>query len=463
MAIQPAAAAAARPAARPGILVAELSAILTLALPLVLTQLVQVLVHTTEVVLLGRLGAAPLASATLAAALFHTALMFGIGTASAAAPLLAQAKGARRPRQVRRVVRQGLWVTLAVTLPLMAALWCGRPLLAAMGQDPGLLPMTEAYLRHALWGLPFGVGFIVLRSFAATFGHTRAVLLAALLAALLNLPLSWWLIFGGLGLPSLGPEGAGIAVTVTYALMFLLLLAHCLRAAPLRRFAILGRLWRPDWSVLTEILKVGLPIGGAVLLEVGLFTVAALLMGLLGTAQLAAHQVAILLASISFMVPLGVSNAATIRVGLAVGAGDGPAARRAGWLACAVGIVFALVMAVLFWTAGPELAAPFLDATRPESAPALADAILFLRVAALFQLADGLQVIGIASLRGLRDTTVPMWLAGFGYWLVGFPLCCVLGFLTPLGGLGIWIGLATGLAAVATVMVWRFHRLTRHL
>ena len=425
---------------------------LALALPLVLTQLVQVLVHTTEVVLLGRLGAAPLAAATLAAALFHTALLFGVGTASATAPLLAQAKGARRPRQVRRIVRQGLWATLALALPLMAALWFARHLLAAMGQDAALLPMTETYLRHAVWGLPFGIGFIVLRSFAATFGHTRAVLLAAFVAALLNLPLSWWLIFGGFGLPSLGPKGAGIAASVTFMLMFLLLLAHCLRAAPLRRFAILGRLWRPDWQVLAEIFKVGLPIGGAVLLEVGLFAVAALLMGLLGTVQLAAHQVAIQLASISFMVPLGISNAATIRVGLAVGAGDGPGARLAGWTACGVGTAFALVMAVLFWTAGPELAAQ-----------ALADAVLFLHVAALFQLADGLQAIGIASLRGLRDTTVPMWLAGFGYWLVGFPLCCVLGFMTPLGGFGIWIGLATALAAVATVMVWRFHLLTRRL
>jgi MATE family multidrug resistance protein len=441
----------------------ELKAMLVLALPLVLTQLVQILVHTTEVLLLGRLGAAPLAAATLAAALYHTAMMFGIGVASATAPLVAQARGARQPRLIRRTVRQGLWVTLALTLPLMAALWFVRPLLAAMGQDPALLPMTEAYMRHAIWGMPFAVGFIVLRSFTSAFGRTKAVLVAALAAALLNLPLSWALIFGRLGLPPLGTAGAGMAVTITFALMFLLLLGYCLAVHPFRRFAVLGRFWRPDWPTFREILRVGLPIGGAVLMETGLFALSTLLMGLIGTAQLAAHQVALQLASISFMVPLGISHAATIRVGLAIGAGDGPGARHAGWVACGLGIAFMGSMAIVLWLFRAPLAGLFLDAATVEGAAAMGFAVVYLRIAALFQLVDGLQVIGIASLRGLKDTTVPMWLAGFGYWLVGFPICAVLGFLTPLGGVGIWIGLALALATVALVMIARFHRLTRPL
>lgn len=436
---------------------------LVLALPLVLTQLTQILVHTTEVLLLGRLGAAPLAAATLATALYHTAMMFGIGVASATAPLAAQARGAHQPRRIRRTIRQGLWVSVALTAPLMLLLWFARPLLAAMGQDPALLPMTEAYLRAAVWGMPFAVGFIVLRSFAATFVRTRAVLLAALLAALINIPLSWALIFGRLGAPALGVVGAGLGVTITYLLMFTALLVYCLSTRPFRRYAILGRFWRADWRTFAEIVRIGLPIGGAVVLEVALFAMAALLMGLIGTAELAAHQVAIQLASISFMVPLGISNAATIRVGLAVGAGNGPAARRAGWIACGLGIAFSTVTATLFWTAGASLAGLFLDASTDQGAAAVARAVLFLKIAALFQLADGLQVIGIASLRGLKDTTVPMWLAAFGYWAVGFPLCWVLGFLTPLEGMGIWIGLALALVTVAVVMVVRFHRLTRRL
>jgi MATE family multidrug resistance protein len=459
-----AAATAAAPfAAAPSGLAREFRATLALALPLVLTQLTQVLVHTTEVLLLGRLGPAPLAAATLAAALFHTAMMFGVGVASATAPLIAHARGARQPRQVRRVVRQGLWITLAMTLPFMAALWFARPLLAAMGQDPALLAMTEAYMRAAVWGLPFAVGFIVLRSFTSAFGRTRPVLLAALLAAAVNLPVSWALIFGRLGLPALGTVGAGIGVTVTFALMFGSLLVHCLLARPFRRYQVLGRFWRPDWAVFREILRVGLPIGGAVLMETGLFAVATLLMGLIGTAELAAHQVALQLASIAFMVPLGISHAATIRIGLAAGAGRPRGARLAGWVACGLATAFMAATAVVFWAVPGPLARLFLDPGAPGGAVALGYAVTFLRIAALFQLADGLQVIGIASLRGLKDTTVPMWLAGFGYWLVGFPICAALGFLTPLAGVGIWIGLAFALATVAVVIILRFHRLTRRL
>ncbi len=245
--------------------------------------------------------------------------------------------------------------------------------------------------------------------------------------------------------------------------MFTALLAHCVTARPFRRYRVLGRFWRPNWATFREILVVGVPIGGAVLLEVGLFACATLLLGLIGTAELAAHQVAIQLASIAFMVPLGISHAATIRVGLAIGAGERPAARLAGWVACGLGTAFMAAMAVLFWTLPGPLAGLFLDPGTPEGAAALGFAVVYLRIAALFQLVDGLQVIGIASLRGLKDTTVPMWLAGFGYWLVGFPICLRLGFFSPLGGTGIWIGLAFALATVAVVMILRFHRLTRHL
>ena len=451
--------AAATPAAPTGF-VCELRAMLALALPLVLTQLTQVLISTTEVVMLGRLSASALAAASLGAALFHTAMMFGVGVVSATAPLVAQAKGARQPRQIRRVVRQGLWVTIAVTLPLMTALWFMRPVLAAMGQDAALLAMTEAYIRAALWSLPFAVGFIVLRSFAAAFAHTRAILFAAITATLLNMPLSWLLIFGSLGVPGLGTRGAGIAVSITFALEFGLLLAYCLRVRPFRRYGILVRVWRPDWATFREILRVGVPIGGAVVMETGLFAISTLFMGLIGTAQLAAHQVALQLASIAFMVPLGLSHAATIRVGLAVGAADWPEARLAGRVACGLGLAFMAGMALLFASAAGPLVRLFLDPTTAEGAAAAGFAVRFLHIAALFQLVDGLQVIGIANLRGLKDTAVPMWIAAFGYWLVGFPTSWLLGFHTALGGTGIWLGLAFALATVGVIMVLRFERLT---
>jgi MATE family multidrug resistance protein len=358
------------------------------------------------------------------------------------------------------VVRQGLWVTLAVMLPLMLLLWFVRPILAAMGQQAELLVMTEAYMRAALWGLPFAVGFIVLRSFAASFGRTRAILAAAIAGTLLNIPLSWVLIFGGLGLPPLGARGAGISVAIVYALEFAVLLAYCLTTGPLRRYHVLARFWRPDWPVFREILRVGLPIGGAVVMETGLFAISTLFMGLIGTAQLAAHQIALQLDSIAFMVPLGLSHATTIRVGLAVGGADWPRAQLAGRVACALGLTFMAAMAVLFASAASPLVGLFLDAGTPEGAAATAFAIGFLHIAALFQLVDGLQVIGIANLRGLKDTAVPMWLAALGYWAVGFPISWLLGFHTSLAGTGIWIGLAFALSTVAVTMVVRFERLT---
>ena len=457
--IAPAVAAAAPPAPSPFAL--ELRAMLALALPLVLTQLAQVLVHTTEVILLGRIGAASLAAASLGAALFHTALMFCVGVVSATAPLIAQARGARQPRRIRRSVRQGLWVTILVSVPFMALLWHAAPLLGWMGQDAHLLPMTESYLRTALWGLPFSIGFIVLRSFTAAFDRTRAVLGATVLGLAVNLPLSYSLIFGHLGLPALGVAGAGIGVAVTYAAIFLAMLAYCLRARPFRRYLILVRFWRPDWALFREIFRLGLPIGGAVLMEVGLFAGSSLLMGLIGTPELAAHQVALQLSSMAFMVPLGISHAATIRVGVAIGEGDPARARLAGWVACGLGAAFMLAMAVLFWTSRGPLVRLFLDPDTAENAAAIALAMSFLSAAAFFQLVDGLQVIGIACLRGLKDTTVPMWLAGLGYWVVGFPVCVLLAFHTPLQGLGIWVGFAFALSTVAAAMLLRLDRLTK--
>lgn len=442
-------------------LLAELRATLTLALPLALTQVAQIGLHTTEVVLLGRLGPEPLAGASLAASLYHLAFLLGLGVVSATAPLVAQALGAGRRLAVRRAVRQGLWVTLALSLPAGAALfWAMRPFLALIGQDPALLPLAEAYIRAAVWGLPFGVGFVVLRSFTSAFGRTRAILLVTVAAVLLNIPLSWALIFGRLGAPALGVTGAGIGVAFTNALMFLFLLVYCLRTAPFRRYAVLARFHRPDWPTFREVLRVGLPIGGAILMESGLFSTATLLMGLIGTAQLAGHQVTLQLAATAFMVPLGIGNAATIRVGLAAGALDPAGVRRAGWTAYGLGVSFTTVSGLVFWVAAEPLVALFLTADTPEAAAARAHAAGFLRIAAIFQIVDGVQVIGISALRGLKDTTVPMWLAALGYWAVGFPACVILAFGTPLEGAGIWLGLALALAVAALVLLRRFARLT---
>ncbi len=454
------AAAAAPPSGVPSI-GHELRATLALGLPLALSQVGQVLIYAVEVLLLGRLGATELAAVTLATSVLNLSVMFTIGVAQGTAPLVAHARGARQPRQVRRAVRQGLWVAFSVTLPLGLALWFVTPVLGWMGEDPALLPMAQSYIRAAVFGLPAGAGFIVLRSFVSTYGRMRAVVLLTLGAVLTNLVVSWALIFGHLGLPALGVLGAGIGAASSWVLLFVGLLVYCLRVRPFRRFAILARFWRADWPTYWETLRIGLPIGGALMVETGLFSATMLLMGLIGTVQLAAHQVALQLAALSFMVPLGIAIAATIRVGLAMGQGDLRAARLAGFTASGLGAAFMIGMGVVYWVEAEPLVGLFIPGTAPEDRAAAALAATFLRIAALFQLFDGLQVIGISSLRGMKDTAVPMMIAVGGYWLVGFPLVWLLAFETPLAGRGIWLGLAVALATVAISMLLRFARLTR--
>jgi multidrug resistance protein, MATE family len=444
----------------PDALRTEFGAMLALALPLALTQLGQILIHGTEVLLLGRLAPAKLAAVTIGWSLFHICFMFAIGTVQATAPAVAQARGARQPRQVRRAVRQGLWLALAVTLPMGLLLWFSRPIFLAIGQDPALLDDTMVYLRAIALGLPFGAGYIVLRCFVAAYGRTAAVMIVTYAAFLVNIPLSYGLIFGAFGLPRLEVLGAGIGAAVSWALMFFGLLGYCLMARPFRRFVILGRFWRSDWATFKELWRIGLPIGLAVVMESGLFSAATLMVGLVGTAALAAHQVTLQLGATAFMVPLGIGIAATIRVGLAVGAGDADGVRRAGWVAAGLGAAFMAGIALLFWTLGETMIGWFFDHDQPGTAATITMAVGFIKIAAIFALADGLQVIGISNLRGMKDTAVPMWIAGFGYWVIGFPAAAMLTFGTPLAGRGVWVGLALALATVAVAMLWRFHRLT---
>lgn len=454
--------AASAPAlARRSSLGAEIRATAWLALPLAATQLGQIAINVTDVLVLGRLGADALAAASLGIALFHVVLVSCFGVVMATAPLVAQALGARRPRRLRRVVRQGLWVAAAITAPCLVLLWFTEPILIAIGQDPTLAAGAARFMTALMWALPSAVAFVALRNFVTAFERTRPILLIMFAGVIVNALLNWVLVFGHLGFPRLELVGSGLASTIVNAAMFLGLALYAHRARPYRRYAVLARFGRPDWAIFREILRMGLPIGAMLLMEVGLFAGAAFLMGWIGAREVAAHQIAIQIASTSFMVPLGVSMAATVRVGLAIGRGDLAGARRAGFVAAAMGGAFMAGCGLLFWLFPEQLAGLFLRADDPAAPVVLALAAAFLRIAAVFQLVDGLQVIGAGALRGLGDTRTPMLIAGLGYWAVGFVACLVLGFPMGLGGTGIWLGLALALAVVAALLVTRFDRLTR--
>jgi MATE family, multidrug efflux pump len=264
--------------------------------------------------------------------------------------------------------------------------------------------------------------------------------------------------FGHLGFPRLELVGAGISTAAVDIFMALTLIIFVLSSRPLRRYDLFARFWHRDWPRFVEIMRLGMPIGLMILAESSLFGAAGLLMGLIGTAQLAAHAIALQCAAVAFMVPLGISQAVTARVGLAVGRRDRPGIGRAGWVGLGLGFACTLISASLFWYAGRWLVGRFLDLDDASNAPVVDLAVSFLLIAALFQLVDGAQAIGAGALRGLRDTRVRMMLAVFGYWFVGFPASAALAFWFGQGGQGVWMGLAAGLTVVAILAVWRFHR-----
>ena len=435
---------------------AELGASFALAWPLIIAQLAQNLLFTTDVVLMGWLGPKYLAAGTLAGAYLVPFQLTGIGIVGAVAPLVAQARGRGDTRAVRRIVRQGFWVSILIATLLIPIVLSIKPVYLALGQDPEVTELAESYMVAGFWMLYPTLGIMVLRSFLSAFAATRVILVVTVIGVLVNAVLAYALIFGHFGLPRLELRGAAIATGLVNALMFGALLGYVLTHRRLKRFHVLARFFKPDWKHFFEILKVGLPIGLTVAAEVGLFSVAAILMGRLGTNETAAHAVALQLASTAFMVPLGLGMAATVRVGLAYGRGDAEGVRKAAWTAILLGVGFMSLTASLFIAMPHALVSIFLDSRDPANAAALSLAAGYLVIAGLFQLADGAQVVAAHTLRGLSDTRVPSLLAIFGYWFVGLPTAYVLGFVFDWRGTGIWLGLAVGLAFVAVLLLIRF-------
>jgi MATE family multidrug resistance protein len=436
----------------------ETRATLSLAWPMILTNLAQSAPTTIDVVMLGWLGPAALAAGALGTNLYFAFLIFGIGLITAVSPMVAREIGARRSsvRDVRRTVRQGLWSAVAISLPVWAILWNAEPILRALGQEPELAARAAQYMRALQWAfLPF-LGYIVLRSFIAALERPLWGLWAGLAGTLVNTLLAWCLIFGKLGFPRLEMVGAGIATTISCSVMFGVLAAVVSIDKKFRRYHLFGRFWRADWPRFLGLWRLGLPIAATLVFEVSIFNAAVFLMGLIGANSVAAHSIAIQIASIAFMVPLGFGQAATVRVGLAYGARDRDAITRAGWAAYVLGVGFMAFTACLMMFAPRILIGVFLDRSDPDNQEVIELAVLFLVFAALFQLADGAQVVAAGMLRGLQDTRVPMLIAALGYWGVGLPLGILLGFPLGLAGAGIWIGLAGGLFVVAVLMTVRW-------
>ncbi len=438
----------------------ELAETFELAWPLVLTQLAQMAIYSTDVLMIGRLGATELAASALAVNLYSVFLFTGQGLVTAAAPLVAAELGARRHsvREVRRTVRMALWAAFLFSLPAMLILWHSEAILLALGQDPELSRRSAEFMRAVQWAMFPTLAIVVLRYFVAALGRPGVALAVTLVAILVNLLGNWVLIYGHFGFPRLGLTGSGVASAITYTFGALVLAAIIQFHGNFRRIYVFGHLFRPDWKRLAEIVRIGTPIAFTLAFEVTVFSAAVYLMGLIDRTSVAAHAIALQIAAITFMVPLGISQATTIRVGLAYGARDPAWVGKAGSASLALSLGFMSLAALVIWTFPRELASLFLDASRPENAPVLDLAVKFLFIAAIFQLADGAQVVGAAMLRGLQDTRIPMVYAFIGYWLVGLGGGALLAFWAGWKGEGVWTGLALGLLMVAILMLWRWNR-----
>ncbi len=434
-----------------------------LALPVVFTQIAQMAIMTTDVVMVGHLGVGAIASAALGNIVFIFTWLFGIGPVSAIAPVVAHILGAAPDNsvEVRAATRMGLWSILIVSPPLIALLFATKALLISLGQNPILASGAGTFTGALAFGLPFSLGYQALRNFATALKRPRAALWVILITIFFNAFGDYALIFGHFGAPRLGILGAGIASACSYAFSFFAMLAVIYAMPELRKFEILRHFFQPHWQHLSEIFRLGVPIALTLVFEGALFNASGLLMGRFGTASLAAHQISLNPPSNTFMVPLGIATAATVRVGHAAGADDGEGVRRAGYAAMCLAVAFMSICAVVLALFPHTIAGFYIDASVRQNAETIRLAAIFLRVAAAFQIFDGLQVVAAFSLRGLKDARMPMVLAGASYWLVGFPACLAFGFWLGLRGLGIWLGLALGLLVAAIAMCTRFYRLVR--
>ena len=432
----------------------ELAAAARLAAPVAFVQLGTMLMGVVDTIMLGHLSSQALAAGSLGHIATVVPLMIGVGVLAALDPLVAQAFGARDDRAVSAHLQRGIVLAVALALPMILLFWDIRELLRLLGQPAEILDQAAAYVRAILWGAPAYFLFFAFRQPLQAMHVVRPAAMAIVLGNLVNLVLNWILIFGHLGAPALGVAGSGYSTSMArWAMLAWLVFASRRSLAPYWRGFTAEAV---DLRRHLRLLRIGVPIGVLNGIELGLFVGVALLMGRMGVTALGGHQIAINLASLSFMVPLGISGAAAARVGNAIGREDMPGARRSAAACLLLGMGVMVLFALLFGLLPGPLARLY---TRDPAVIAMAAALL--PIAAVFQVLDGAQVVASGVLRGAADTTFPAAMAILGFWGIGFPSSWYLGFRAGWGPAGLWWGFTAGLAAVAILYglrIWQRFR-----
>ncbi len=433
---------------------AHFRAIAVLGLPLVGGHLAQFAIGLTDAIMLGWYGVEALAAVTLASSYYFVLFLFGAGFGWAVMPMVATAAAEGDETSIRRSTRMGLWLSLLYAVVVMPLLWWSYPILIAMKQEPQVAETASEYLRVAGWGLFPALIVMVLKSYLAALERTQIVLWITVVAAFVNAVTNYALIFGNWGAPELGVMGAAIASIATQVVSLIAVVIYVVRTLP--EHSLFQRFWRPDWEMFASVWKLGVPIGLTTLAEVSLFATSAVMMGWLGQVPLAAHGIALNLASATFMVHLGLSNAATIRAGNALGRRDRAHLEKGAIAVTGMSLVMSVFTVILFLTCAEPLISLFMEADDPQRGQILAIGTGLLAMAALFQLVDGAQVIALGLLRGLQDAKIPMVMAALSYWVVGIPASYYFGFVRQMDGIGVWLGLVLGLAFAAVLLMARF-------
>ncbi|MDC0736759.1 MATE family efflux transporter [Cognatishimia sp. SS12] len=432
----------------------HLRALLTLGLPLVGGHVAQFSINLTDTLMLGWYDVEALAAVVLGAQVFFLTYILGSGFAFAVMPMVAEAAAQNDNTAIRRITRMALWLSVLFGLLAMPLFWYAAPVLVGLGQDPKLSGMAQDYLRIAGPGLFPALIVMVLKSYLAALEHTRVVFWITVVAAATNAVVNYALIFGNWGAPELGIAGAAVASLAVNLVMVIGAIFYAQRILPQDELFV--RLWKPDWAAARQVFVVGVPVGLTTLAEVGLFAAGALMIGWIGIVELAAHGIAINLAGLMFMVHLGLSNAATVRAGSAMGKKDAEHLARGARTAICVSMCYAVFSIFIFVTQSELLVSLFLNRQDENFAAILEVGKLLLVAAALFQFVDGAQAMALGVLRGILDTRGPMIMAAISYWLIGVPFSYFAGFVLGWGALGVWFGLALGLGVAALLLMLRF-------
>jgi MATE family multidrug resistance protein len=438
-----------------------------LAAPIAAAFLAEIAIVVADAVMAGKLGTRAFGAEGLGSQLLFTPQLLAMGVLSSVAALGAHADGAEDDQMVTRVARQGLWLATLLALPVVVAILAIPPILSAAGYEPDIVAMVRGMLYAGIPGVPALLWYTALRNFATVLGRTRIVVIISLMSLAVAIGSNWLFLYGNLGAPKLGITGIGIAWSLASWTQLVAMAIYAHRHRVLASYRVLAELRHPDWTVLRDLFHVGWPVSASYGFETGMFLASSLMMAWISADAIAAHTAVISISSISYKIPYGLSQAATVRVGFCTGAGDAAGARRAGFVAIGLGIVWMLGTGCAMVLFPRSLVGFYFDIHDPANHGALAIALLIMPICALFQVVDGLQSTAIGALRGLKDTHMPMVVCFIGYWVIGFGSSAILAFVLGMGSRGVWLGLFVGLLAASSLLTLRFanlsHRLARVL